>query len=49
MSKDPRKEIKLCKTCQRPFHNRKKWESRGLWENILYCSDACRNKKKTKL
>ncbi|WP_304112969.1 DUF2256 domain-containing protein [Mycolicibacterium bacteremicum] len=35
-------EVKICATCGRPFHNRKKWSSRGQWEQIRYCSRRCR-------
>ena len=31
-----KKEIKFCKTCERPFEWRKKWERD--WENVKYCS-----------
>ena len=31
---------KICTACARPFAWRKKWERD--WENVLYCSDACR-------
>ncbi|MCF8253968.1 MAG: DUF2256 domain-containing protein [Bacteroidia bacterium] len=34
---------KLCKTCQRPFTWRKKWEK--CWNEIAYCSEKCRNNK----
>lgn len=34
---------KLCLHCQRPFAWRKKWARD--WENVLYCSDACRRGK----
>ena len=40
------KETKICPVCNRPFENRKKWESRGLWEQIVYCSERCRNASK---
>lgn len=39
------KDTKLCIVCQRPFNNRKKWRIRNIWEQIIYCSDACRKKK----
>lgn len=39
---DLKQQFKICPVCQRPFHNRKKWESRGLWPSIIYCSDKCR-------
>jgi len=31
---------KICPACQRPFQWRKKWERD--WENVKFCSDACR-------
>ncbi|WP_461134753.1 DUF2256 domain-containing protein [Spirosoma lituiforme] len=31
---------KICPVCNRPFAWRKKWERD--WENVVYCSDACR-------
>lgn len=31
---------KICQNCQRPFAWRKKWARD--WENVRYCSDACR-------
>lgn len=43
------KENKIYPVCQRKFFNRKKWESRGQWPRIIYCSDVCRNKKKPKI
>ena len=39
-------QTKICPKCGRPFSNRKKWESRGIWREIIYCSDRCRAKKK---
>ena len=35
-------ETKTCPVCQRPFANRKKWSARGVWDQVVYCSDACR-------
>jgi hypothetical protein len=35
---------KICATCGRPFSWRKKWERN--WDEIRYCSSACRGKKK---
>lgn len=35
--------FKICQVCQRTFLWRKKWEKN--WENVIYCSEACRNKK----
>lgn len=34
---------KTCPFCQRPFAWRKKWARD--WENVRYCSDACRRGK----
>ena len=41
---DLKAQTKICPVCKRPFHNRKKWESRGLWPEIKYCSERCRNR-----
>ena len=35
---------KDCVVCKRPFTWRKKWEKN--WDEIKYCSDACRAKEK---
>ncbi len=35
---------KTCPVCNRPFTWRKKWERD--WENVRFCSDACRRKGK---
>lgn len=43
----PDGNTKICPVCQRPFTNRHKWESRGLWPSIIYCSKACRKKRGT--
>ncbi len=37
---------KICKTCQRPFSWRKKWEKN--WEEVMYYSDKCRRNKNFK-
>ena len=37
--------VKNCKRCGRPFHNRKKWIIRGIWEQIIYCSENVAGKK----
>ena len=37
-----KKQIKECPRCGRYFSNRKKWESRGIWKLVVYCSDKCR-------
>jgi hypothetical protein len=34
---------KICLHCGRPFTWRKKWAKD--WENVRYCSDACRTGK----
>lgn len=34
---------KTCPVCNRPFTWRKKWEKN--WDDIKYCSDACRKRK----
>ncbi|MEH3130035.1 MAG: DUF2256 domain-containing protein [Mycolicibacterium neoaurum] len=39
---DKNTEVKICPVCGRPFHNRKKWRSRGQWDQIIYCSRRCR-------
>ena len=31
---------KICAVCARPFAWRKKWAK--VWEEVKYCSDACR-------
>ena len=33
---------KICVTCSRPFTWRKKWARD--WENVKFCSDACRKR-----
>ena len=43
--KDIRQETKICPVCNRPFSNRKMWESRGQWESVVYCSDKCKKGK----
>ena len=37
---------KTCEACSRPFVWRRKWERD--WEQVRYCSDACRSGKKGK-
>ncbi|MEM1154735.1 MAG: DUF2256 domain-containing protein [Pseudomonadota bacterium] len=44
--REVRKQSKICPVCKRPFYNRKKWASRGQWEQITYCSDRCRKQGK---
>jgi hypothetical protein len=36
---------KICLYCNRPFTWRKKWAHH--WEEVLYCSEACKKKKFT--
>ncbi|MGL5828014.1 MAG: DUF2256 domain-containing protein [Angustibacter sp.] len=38
-----KRESKVCMRCARPFTNRKKWASRGQWDQVLYCSKKCQN------
>lgn len=33
---------KICPVCQRPFQNRKAWAQRGIWDQVVYCSERCR-------
>ncbi|MFU7560535.1 DUF2256 domain-containing protein [Stieleria sp. JC731] len=42
--KKPHLPTKICPVCQRPFTWRKKWER--CWDQVRYCSDACRRKGK---
>jgi hypothetical protein len=35
--------VKQCITCGRPFTWRRKWAK--VWEEVKYCSDACRKKR----
>ncbi len=44
-NKNPKKQIKICIGCNKPFNNRKRWESRGQWDEVKYCSDKCRKNK----
>jgi len=34
---------KVCLVCGRPFGWRKKWAA--VWEQVIYCSDRCRNQR----
>jgi hypothetical protein len=36
----PPKPTKICVICRRPMTWRKKWAKN--WEQVKYCSDACR-------
>lgn len=38
-----KQQSKVCPSCKLAFHNRKKWQSRGMWDQIIYCSKKCRN------
>jgi hypothetical protein len=43
------KESKECLVCGRLFFNNKSYASRGIWDEVKYCSDRCRrNKNKVK-
>ncbi|MDN2581537.1 DUF2256 domain-containing protein [Aquibium sp. ELW1220] len=35
--------VKTCAACGRPFAWRRKW--RKDWDQVKYCSDACRRKR----
>ena len=37
------KKEKICRTCNKVFTWRKKWERD--WSNVLYCSEKCRKNK----
>ncbi|RDV26608.1 DUF2256 domain-containing protein [Alteromonas aestuariivivens] len=41
-------DSKLCPVCQRPFENRKKWQSRNQWASIVYCSKRCRTQARSR-
>ncbi|HQR43486.1 MAG TPA: DUF2256 domain-containing protein [Gemmatales bacterium] len=36
--------VKTCKACLRPFVWRKKWAK--VWDQVQYCSKACKRLKK---
>ena len=38
--------VKVCLVCARSFQNRKKWASRGQFQDVLYCSQRCRKQAK---
>jgi hypothetical protein len=42
------KEQKLCVVCGKAFTNRAKWQKRGQWESVKYCSERCRKFKNVK-
>lgn len=44
-SSNLKSQIKECIVCKRPFTNRKRWESRGQWDQIKYCSAGCKKHK----
>ncbi|MFL2913482.1 MAG: DUF2256 domain-containing protein [Opitutales bacterium] len=48
MKPRPLRFSKICPVCKRSFENRKKWESRGIWDQIVYCSDKCRKESRRK-
>jgi hypothetical protein len=37
---------KTCTVCRRPFTWRKKWSE--VWDEVIYCSDACRGRRRSK-
>ncbi|MCV7013371.1 DUF2256 domain-containing protein [Mycolicibacterium madagascariense] len=41
-------QSKTCPACGRPFTNRKKWSSRGQWDQVIYCSKRCQSAAKSK-
>ena len=43
-----KKEYKTCPSCSRIFYNRKKWGQRGIWKDVIYCSNGCKKNKKPK-
>ncbi|MBX2868598.1 MAG: DUF2256 domain-containing protein [Acidiferrobacterales bacterium] len=43
-----KQQSKICPVCEKPFQNRKKWQSRGLWPQIIYCSERCRREREIK-
>ncbi|WP_366933247.1 DUF2256 domain-containing protein [Ferrovibrio sp.] len=46
MHRKPHLPQKICQSCQRPFAWRRKWARH--WDEVLYCSDACRRRKNWK-
>ena len=42
--KKPHLPEKICAACGRPFAWRRKWAAN--WEDVRYCSDACRTGKR---
>lgn len=47
MAKAKPKRSKVCPSCGLSFTERKKWTSRGHWEQIVYCSERCRRASKS--
>lgn len=41
-------QTKICIVCNKSFNNRKRWNSRGQWDQVKYCSDKCRKNKNIK-
>lgn len=37
------REQKPCEHCGRPFQDRKRWAGRDQWDEVRYCSRACRS------
>ena len=37
---------KICPVCKQLFNKRKKWKT--VWPYVIYCSNKCKNEKKTK-
>jgi len=39
---------KKCPVCKKDFHNTKKLHAMGRWEQMVYCSEKCRKRKRLK-
>ena len=39
------RELGHCRTCARPFTDRRAWRARDLSHEVKYCSDGCRRAK----
>jgi len=39
---------KKCPVCKKDFHNKKKWAATGKWDQMVYCSNLCRKRKRLK-
>ncbi|MCK6391033.1 MAG: DUF2256 domain-containing protein [Azonexus sp.] len=37
---------KICLSCGRPYHWRKKWVA--VWDAVRYCSERCRRQRRVK-